>query len=481
MANENSTCLEFTTQPDDLLVAKNRGSVKLTVHVVQDETRFLSLRRDWEDLESSPSTSIFQTFDWQFLWWKHFVRTTGVKLFVLVFREKEFAVAIAPFILERHKLGGFRPFKIIKFMGSGLGFSGSSSLALDAYGPSDYADLIIRPGFKSSVGTELLSFLKSHSDEWDQLNLQNIPQTGHFYRVVMPFLRTEFQITEQAADVCPKIILPDTVDGYLSTLTHRVRRKLRYSQKVFLNSPDCKLERIEGGELSAFMQMLERLHQSRWNSTALPGLFADRRFTSMQIEFADVLNRKGKLWFKIISQRGRPIAARLAFKHNRKFYDYLSGFERSYEGPSTASPEYALLYDMISEAIESGTEVVDMLRGDEEYKFGLTSIVGHNRNVIVISSGLHGTKTPYWFRLSAGLNKIRSRIACEIAIFKLVNKKRNAISGITFYTANVLRRLGRSSKFPHSAGKASTAKLADDGLQSEFRTDESNQPRTSFK
>lgn len=69
------------------------------VRVVQSAAEFASLADEWESLQSGARwTSVFQTFDWQFLWWKTYGRDQPLRL--LLATESERLVGILPLYMQ---------------------------------------------------------------------------------------------------------------------------------------------------------------------------------------------------------------------------------------------------------------------------------------------------------------------------------------------------------------------------------------------
>ena len=79
---------------------------KLTIEVVTDQNTFDSLRDNWNTLADAAPVTIYQTFEWQYLWWRHFGAHASRRLHLILFRHFGRLVGIAPFFLEITSLVG---------------------------------------------------------------------------------------------------------------------------------------------------------------------------------------------------------------------------------------------------------------------------------------------------------------------------------------------------------------------------------------
>lgn len=418
------------------------------VHIVTDENALGSLASEWDALVSRSSGTIFQTFDWQYLWWKHFASKPQHHLLVVLFRENGRLIGIAPLFLQSYTIMGFRIFRQLKLLGSGLRSEKSPVLSLERDGPADYLDVIAERGSEQKVATSLSSFLKNNGYLWDEIEFQNLPEDGILLNYVLPRLSAfDLEIFKKETDVCPKVLLPDSLDKYLSSLRIKVRRNLRHSYRAYFENPEYDVGDFgQKGNVDGALQSLSMLHQKRWNAIGYPGLFSDYRFESLQRDLVKALGKKGKVWIKVLRHQGKPIAARLGFKHNGQVCDYLSGFEltRRSGSPNYSGAGMALILSVVKESIESKCGVFDLARGDEAYKSDLTSTVTRNYRVSVRPKRDHGRRY-FTYKMSSGRYSLVSRINCESTIFSMIAKERGGLLAVPSYIQNLIGRLSGGS------------------------------------
>jgi CelD/BcsL family acetyltransferase involved in cellulose biosynthesis len=123
------------------------------------------------------------------------------------------------------------------------------------------------------------------------------------------------------------------------------------------------------------------LHQRRWRKLGYPGLFADARFRAFQESVARAFFRNGWLRVTRADSGGACVAVRLSYAHNGRLYDYLSGFDD--DAPAAKRrPGLALLFAQMEAAFAEGIRTIDLLRGEEPYKFELTAEAPRNMNMV---------------------------------------------------------------------------------------------------
>jgi CelD/BcsL family acetyltransferase involved in cellulose biosynthesis len=418
---------------------------KLLFTVIENYNDLLSVREEWKHLEDRSACTIFQTFDWQLAWWKHFGSEPTNQLFVTLIREGDRLVGIAPFFIQHHSMLDFRIYRQLKLIGSGLRSSRSPILSLERQGPADYLDIIAEHGCEKKVADVVFDFLQYYSLLWEEIEFQNLDENSIVLNHLLPkFQDPEFMITKTQTDVCPKIYLPESLDKYFASLRTSVRRNLRHAYKMYFTNPDYTLEEIHSDtKIESALQSLATLHQKRWNAIAYPGLFSDGRFRSMIHDLSKALAPKDRVWIKVLKHSGRTVAARLGFTYKGVVSDYLSGIDLTRQDPSTnySGAGQAILLSTIKQGIENNYKVFDLLRGDEHYKFDLTSTSSHNYRVVIVPKNRRGYKRSLGYKFYSFNNSLGSRISCESTIFKLIAKKKGYALAVPAYVKHIAKRL----------------------------------------
>lgn len=362
--------------------------VPLTVEVVCEMNAFAVLHDEWNAVVEASSATVFQTFEWAFLWWKHFGMHRNRSLHILVYRHHGRVVGIAPLFLEVSSFAGLRLYRRLRFLGCAVTQRESVGILVD-YDPTDYLDIIGLPDYESAIACSLASYLQSSAALYDEVTLTNVPRQSFVLRRLVPQLsRHGLQYTMTRAAICPRVQTLSSIEAYCRGRNPHVRHRLSQTRRAFTGSTAYSIQTIHSAEsFPEGFRDLVTFHQQRWNRLGYPGLFFHARFRRFQEEVAELFLERGWLWFKSVCMNGTRIAARLGFKFNNRFYDYLSGFDEDSPG-AKRRPGLALLLSMIEDAIHARIPVVDFLRGDEQYKFELTSEFTDTWNVILLNPNM---------------------------------------------------------------------------------------------
>jgi CelD/BcsL family acetyltransferase involved in cellulose biosynthesis len=358
-------------------------SEELSLHVISDESAFAALGEEWNSLVIESRATVYQTHEWASLWWKHFGGRPHQQLHCLLLRANGLVVGIVPLYEEQVTVLGIPAQRRLALMGEGTAFSVSSGMFFDN-GPSDYLDAIVRPGCERAVARAVARHLSGLT--FDLLELVNVPEESMIRTSLLPELDALHYFCRAAqADVCPYLPLPSSMEEVLGTMSASVRRRfvqaMRASEGAEAMFTVTKASTLE--EFSRAFETIVGLHQRRWNKVGYPGLFADKRFKDFQEAVLRAFHARGWLWCSTAvasGGAGEAVASRLAFMFNGCLYDYLSGFDDAAPA-AKRRPGLALLMRMIEEGIASSMGRVDFLRGDEPYKFEMTSASRHNWNI----------------------------------------------------------------------------------------------------
>jgi hypothetical protein len=176
----------------------------------------------------------------------------------------------------------------------------------------------------------------------------------------------------EVEDVCPVIRIPDgaDMDALLATLgkkeRHEIRRKVRRVEAA------GAVELVESRDPLADLEAFIDLHQARWAERGLfpptPGGDQSRHFIRRLFELFAA--RRGPAGWSIhlgfLTVAGRRIGAEIHFETADSILYYNAGVDPE---ARELSPGVVLLERLVRRAIERGKSRVDLLRGDEPYKY----------------------------------------------------------------------------------------------------------------
>lgn len=156
--------------------------------------------------------------------------------------------------------------------------------------------------------------------------------------------------------------LPSAYDEYLAGLSGKERHEVRRKQRRFqaARGPGVLVEAGPAG-LSTFAGM------HRAAAGAKGGFLTGE----MEAFFGDLLHIEGARLELLVGGDGQAVAAAFGFQDERAYYLYNSAYD---PGAAAVSPGVILLDLIIRRCLAAGLTRLDLLKGDEGYKFRLGAL-----------------------------------------------------------------------------------------------------------
>ncbi len=415
--------------------------------------RFDELKEQWNNLCEKSDTQIFQTYEWQRLWWKHYGNNN--QLYILLFWCSEKLVGIAPFFVDVKYFLGVKLLRRLRLIGSSTG--GNNGKKTDfGYSVSDYLDIIILPGFEKIVADKLFEFLRENSRAFGVVEFDEAPENSNIFRTLRPGLKDlnwNYKITKR--EICPRIPVPDSLDDFMSSLGSKIRYNLKKIQRDILKDSLFNINNVDSvQDLGRQFEAFVFLHQQHWNAKGLPGVFEDNRFKNFLSDISEAFLMKGWLRLSTAYSNGSCVAVEYAFKYKKYYYDYLKAFDA--ESPiAKYSPGRALLLQLIVEAINEKASVVDLLRGSENYKFEIASDWGQLYKITIANPKAGWGINYRMFKLIFSASLLKFRIVREINIAKAQLTDLGPVGFVTTYFPSTFGKLKKKyfTKEPHPVKK----------------------------
>jgi len=342
------------------------------IRVVSEPRDFALLSGVWDSLmqNSSDNSTIYLTHEWLWTWWKHFGE--GKKLNVLLIEKEDQLIGIVPLMRTEYRIGLLR------------------ISALETIGSLNCNHMgLIRSGSSEEAVSAFLTYLEEEFAKGELiLRLTWVPDDSRFLdllrrRTSLP--PNSLVVQEKVKTLAPYITLPSTWDEYYRSLStnrrHRLRRKLRSLQTAHtVEFRDCAGDNLES-TLSRFID----LHERRWQSANVKGVFSDPKMEGFYRDIATRFLGKGWLHFSCLVVDGEVVSAEYTFIYNHKLYCAITARDIKYSEYSVGHLHQMFL---IKYAIEKGLWEFDFLRGDEPYKFHWTESSRKYINFVMGKKGL---------------------------------------------------------------------------------------------
>ena len=327
----------------------------LRISVVSEVADFDLLEPDWVDLQSRHAdSSIFLSWNWQRLWWKHY--GSNRRLCILVARHEQRVVGLLPLYLERHcRAGGLIVARKLRQIGVG----GDTA-------PDDLGGLFL-PEHEQAVCLAMARFLILEFRQWDMLDWSDLASGSSLARALDAELRAAgLRVSCVASEPITFGRLPGSWDEYRRSMSRNRREVLGRKRRKFEALPGAGTALVEtGSELAGAFERLAELHRLRWSGrTERPGL-STSQYRGFHRELMQGLLQQGQLRLLGLELGGRTIAMIYGMQYKGRFCFFQSGFDPAY---AAYSPGDVLMGYAVELAIKQGCEIFDMLKGDHEYK-----------------------------------------------------------------------------------------------------------------
>jgi CelD/BcsL family acetyltransferase involved in cellulose biosynthesis len=150
----------------------------------------------------------------------------------------------------------------------------------------------------------------------------------------------------------------------------KIRRNVMYYRNRAARLGSLELRTADSSNWPQFFDALVGLHTAQWRRRGEPGVLADPRVLAWHREAIPRLQARALLRLCSLHLNGDVLGVAYSLadpvgRRNRAHYFYLPAYSSRY---AELSPGTLLLAHITERAAEEGTETIDMLRGEEDYK-----------------------------------------------------------------------------------------------------------------
>jgi CelD/BcsL family acetyltransferase involved in cellulose biosynthesis len=221
-----------------------------------------ALASDWTALVTHLGGSLYTTFTWCDIWWRHYGKGRELRLFAV--REDDELVGILPFFIERLHTPVGRA-RVAKLVGT------DSTVAL--------AEPPVQPELASQAFALAMRQLLE-VDSVDMVFVGPCPESGIHVgaarQAAADVLDVAEIVSDREAGLHTVFEMPDGFDGYMRGLSknarHGYRRNVNKLNKTFRFEIDVLRD---GPELEREFEAFVDMHQAQWNANDKLGHFGD--------------------------------------------------------------------------------------------------------------------------------------------------------------------------------------------------------------
>ncbi|MEX2395992.1 MAG: GNAT family N-acetyltransferase, partial [Balneolales bacterium] len=299
----------------------------------------------------------------QRIWWRHL--NNHQQLHIITFRNNDQLIGIAPFYLEKSTLFYRFVFLTLKFIGC-TGSGCANEINWTKPDAPYYLDVIVDPNYEDKIAEILLLYFEKAGDQFNQVDFDEVPDESFLMRKVVPRLaekKWSFEMSQKNFN--PRIKLPDSIEGLMlkSSATYD-ERNTQKSDSTELVIENAKTQ----DDVDLTFENLVLLQQTYWKQQPHCEMITEQKYTHYLKEVMDTFFRKG--WIKINTARSynNCIAVDLSFIYNSRVYDFLRVLDNELT-LSRYDAGKSLTYNLLVEAINFKSKVIDLQSGDEYKAF----------------------------------------------------------------------------------------------------------------
>jgi CelD/BcsL family acetyltransferase involved in cellulose biosynthesis len=325
----------------------------ITLSEIRREDDFDALRDEWDRLvDSLEVPSPFQSWTWNRVWWRHF--GAGSVLRILVFREKNDVVGIAPLYQKRYGIGR-------------LGLAGLAPIGRELHSRdrdlTEQLELLFPQPKRNILLTALSNWLQRA--KWSSCLLPDLKAED----TLPPWLASRRVFT---GDNVPfhYLELPDSWEDLVKGLRKSTRDNVKYYPRLMArhgHNLDFQVARTPGQATKDLRTFLE-LHRARAETEE--GRRHGDKFWSRDCrafigEVVASLADQGCAKIGVLRVGGEPVAAQMWFEHGRVMFLYYSGFRPEWGKHSVA---FIATQEAMKDAMSRGIRRAEFLRGGGQFK-----------------------------------------------------------------------------------------------------------------
>jgi CelD/BcsL family acetyltransferase involved in cellulose biosynthesis len=343
------------------------------IEVIDSLDGLLALRDVWNTvLDDSQSGHVSLTLEWFMCWWKAYSDDNSGLRVVLV-RDKEGVIrGIAPFMLKTCKFSGFKARK--------LSFIYNDN--------SSRADLIVC-GQRRDVLQAVFSYIKKIRHEWDVLELENISEDSPNSEILLETLKSQgARFVLKNGLKSPYIRITEDWPGYLSTLSKKCRKNLRYIVNRLDDNCAYHIDKYDDGAVEeSVLAKVFSISAASWKGhygKHITNLGQNRIFFE---ELNRVLGEKKWQHIWILYINNQAVAYEYILSYKQKAYPLKADFDQQYED---LAPGAVLNMHVIKNYIDSKYSEFDFCGDEDDYKKRFTQTIRRHKHFVVYGQTLYG-------------------------------------------------------------------------------------------
>lgn len=308
----------------------------------------------WDNLlEKNATYAPFLTHGWVNTWWQILGKQNGNRLFILVGREDNKIVGIAPLMLSRKKLGIRR----LEFM---------------ADENSSRFDFIVSPTSQDRFFETLSDYLYGQRYIWDECVLNYFPCISKNYETIQEkFVQKGFKVGENFFQA-PYIILEKSWEEFLSRRDKKFRANFKNNfRKVERENMICRMASADDNFDEVIKKVFE-VERNSWKQKNGTAITSKKEMEEFYKEVVIHAWKRGRLYLGLMEKEGKPVAYDLNWAEGDAVFSLKMGFDEKYRNLGVGK---VLFGYTVKKSFEDGYKYHELMGLDEDFKMDWTEEV----------------------------------------------------------------------------------------------------------
>jgi CelD/BcsL family acetyltransferase involved in cellulose biosynthesis len=319
------------------------------VKLITDYNEFSDLEKVWNKLlDRSGIDHPFLTHEWISIWWNCFA--DGATPYILTVVLGSDIVAIAPLMLSRARFYGC-PVRRLHAM-------------VNVY--TERFDLLL--GERPQETCQFLwTYLKNHADEWDVLELRQLPSDSNALKYLPQLIEADgYPMGRWPANEAPYVAIRQPWDEYYRSLKKAHRSNVRNHTRQLERLGPVELDIVAGNDRwETDMEDAFKLEAVTWKVAEGTSLLSRRESDNFYRRILQRAAQLGWLHMCFLTVGTVRIAVRISLLYRNKLFMLKSGYDEAYH---RYSPGQVLTERLLHRAWEQRLDEVDFLGDDERWK-----------------------------------------------------------------------------------------------------------------
>ena len=364
-------------------------------------TDISKLKNIWNNIVQRSSTDyIFLKYEWLYSWIKSYGEEK--KQFIILIREGEEIISIAPLIIMSYKELGFT-IRVLQFISSSN---------------SDYLDFIILRDYEECVNM-IFEFIQVHHTEWDFSELHHVCDCSPNFKIIEKYLKSQkTHFTFYKESVIPYAPLDTSMDAFLKSRKSGLRYDLKKGESELTKIGKLEFTKINNqkeaiSELPYFLELLNKREKQTDRPTSAEE--AKKMYELFKLSIEDE-NLWKNIYFCRLSIDCKVIAYHFGFEYNKKIFWYKPTFNLEF---LKFSPGKLLIKKAFEYALSNNFNEFDFLLGDEPYKYQWTNLERNSYCLTFNNKSLKSKIVNIWY------TKIKPQLKQSKPLLRLKRKLLN--------------------------------------------------------